>query len=496
MPTLTLIPLLAPLALLAGALASLAVRGPAALRGLRAAALTAVAAALTSLALVAATGAADGYLFRLDPVSAALLALVTGLGAVILPFSIRYLDGDPRRHVFLARLALTLAMVTTLVIAGNLVLMALAWIGMSLALHGLLTFRRERPAARLAARHKFILARLSDAALVVAVALLTAHFGTAHVATISDAIRQGADVPTAAPLLLALAAILKSALLPVHGWLTRVIDAPTPVSALLHAGLVNAGGAMLIRLSDILSAAPAAMTLLAVTGAASAIVAGLVALTQCSAKQALAWSTIAQMGFMLMQCGLGLWALALLHIVAHSIYKAHAFLRAGSAVETIRAIRPGAPRATLPTALAALALSTALVAAIGAAFGLNPASDPQVLALGAVLGAGLLPLLAPALAAPRLAPRGLGTAALVTAGYFAVHAAAGSFFAGLPQPPALSPAALTALALGTAAFAAAGLVQTLAPGRTGAGWAALRLHLARGLYLDTLLTRALPAPKA
>jgi NAD(P)H-quinone oxidoreductase subunit 5 len=148
-----------------------------------------------------------------------------------------------------------------------------------------------------------------------------------------------------AAVLLVLAVALKSAQLPFHGWLIQVMEAPTPVSALLHAGVVNIGGFVLIRLAPLMARAPAAQTLLVMIGTTTAVVAPLVMTTRVSVKVALAWSTCGQMGLMLVECGLGAWSLALLHLVAHSLYKAHAFLSAGSAVDGWRvqalAPRPG-----------------------------------------------------------------------------------------------------------------------------------------------------------
>jgi NAD(P)H-quinone oxidoreductase subunit 5 len=131
--------------------------------------------------------------------------------------------------------------------------------------------------------------------------------------------------------------VLKTAQLPFHGWLTQVMEAPTPVSALLHAGVVNLGGMVLIKLSALWSVVPLASWLLVLWGGLTAGLACWVMQTRISIKLRLAWSTCAQMGFMLMECGLGQYSLALLHLVTHSIYKAHAFLSSGSQVRaTIR----------------------------------------------------------------------------------------------------------------------------------------------------------------
>ena len=138
---------------------------------------------------------------------------------------------------------------------------------------------------------------------------------------------------------LILAAVLKTAAFPLHGWLTEVMEAPTPVSALLHAGIINGGGFLLIRMAEAVQTSAGAMAALVMLGGLTALFGAVVMLTQSAVKTALAWSTVAQMGFMLLQCGLGLWALAMLHIVAHSLYKAHAFLSSGGAVAAVASLR-------------------------------------------------------------------------------------------------------------------------------------------------------------
>ena len=134
------------------------------------------------------------------------------------------------------------------------------------------------------------------------------------------------------------AVVLKAAQLPFHGWLIQVMEAPTPVSALLHAGVVNIGGFILIRLAPLLAVAGAARTILIIAGTSTATLAGLAMMTRADIKTRLAWSTCAQMGFMLLECGLGLFPLAFLHLVAHSLYKAYGFLSSGESVlRTIQA---------------------------------------------------------------------------------------------------------------------------------------------------------------
>ena len=238
-------------------------------------------------------------------------------------------------------MALTLAAVMLLVTSGNVGQLVVAWVGTALGLNRLLLFYADRPQARRAARKKALTARMGDAAVIAAAVVMVSAFDTGDITTL-NAVAAGPWAMLAAALL-ALAAVLKSAQFPLHGWLTEVMETPTPVSALLHAGIVNAGGFLLIRFADVMLTAPGVLALLVVIGGFTALIGGLVMLTQPAVKTALAWSTIAQMGFMILQCGLALFPLALLHIVAHSLYKAHAFLSSGSAVEDVAAVRrPGA----------------------------------------------------------------------------------------------------------------------------------------------------------
>ena len=277
----------------------------------------------------------------LNSVTVIMLVLVSFVGAVVTRYSRNYLDGDPHRGRFNKWLALTLAAILSLIAAGNLLMFALAWIATSLCLHQLLMFYRQRPAAVLAAHKKFVASRLGDLSLLVAIALIGS---TLHTLQFDEMFRILASMEGSLPatleiaaLLIVLSAGLKSAQFPFHGWLLQVMEAPTPVSALLHAGIVNAGAFLVIRMSPIMSHSGLALGILAVVGLVTLALASLVMLTQTSIKVSLAWSTTAQMGFMLLECGLGLYSLAMLHLVAHSLYKAHAFLASGSGVDAFRA---------------------------------------------------------------------------------------------------------------------------------------------------------------
>jgi len=292
--------------------------------------------------------------------------MVSFIGWVILRYARDYLAGDPARETFLPWFLTTLACVLLLVFTDHMLILAGAWIGVSLALHQLLTLYAERPEARLAAAQKFIASRLGDACVIASVVLLWNHYGTFRLPEMmaaDAAVGQSSVTLTVASLLLAGAAILKCAQIPFHGWLLRVMEAPTPVSALLHAGIINLGGFLWLRLFPVFDGFTAGHALLLVVGGTTALIAVLTMMTQTSVKHALAWSTISQMGFMLFEIALGAYVLALLHLMAHSLYKAHSFLASGRTVKVSAASLPSgvAVSSNLPLAIAGAGLATAVL---------------------------------------------------------------------------------------------------------------------------------------
>lgn len=264
--------------------------------------------------------------------------LVQLLGTVIGVFSARYLDGEPGQRRYAAAFAGVLASVHLLLLAGHWVILIVAWAVVGIFLRRLLCFYEDRPFALLAAHKKRIADRLADLLLLAAAVLAWTAVGSGNFADLwAHLAHQGASATLqASAVCLVLAVILRTALFPVHGWLIQVMEAPTPVSALLHAGVVNLGGYLLIHFAPLLEVAPAARWLLVAFGLGTALLAGLVMLTRISIKVRLAWSTVAQMGFMVLECGLGLYELAVLHLIGHSLYKAHAFLSASSIVRETR----------------------------------------------------------------------------------------------------------------------------------------------------------------
>ncbi|MET3107391.1 NAD(P)H-quinone oxidoreductase subunit 5 [Oxalobacteraceae bacterium GrIS 2.11] len=270
---------------------------------------------------------------RADMIGSLFLVMVSLIGWIITGFSHHYLQGEARQKRYVAALFMTIAAVTVVVIANNVLVLSLAWVVTSLSLHRLLTFYPNRPQAIFAAHKKFIVSRLGDLCLFAAIGLIAQQMGSLEFDHLAADISHLAVVPAQlqiAALLLALSAALKCAQLPFHGWLIQVMEAPTPVSALLHAGIVNLGGLLLIRFSFLMGSCTAAQLFLVVVGSLTTAIAAMVMMTRISIKVSLAWSTCAQMGFMLMQCGLGAYELAALHLLAHSLYKAHAFLSSGS----------------------------------------------------------------------------------------------------------------------------------------------------------------------
>jgi NAD(P)H-quinone oxidoreductase subunit 5 len=274
----------------------------------------------------------------LDRLSAVMLGVVSVIGTVVLRYSVRYLDGDSGQLKFLTWLGITISSVQLLILSSNLGMFFVAWVAVSLSLHKLLIFFDDRQNALACARKKFLISRIGDVALLVAIILTYRAFGTLDFASLFESIRTNPEykyTPThhIIALFFALGSLTKSAQLPFHSWLPDSLETPTPVSALMHAGIINAGGFLLIRLSPFFEHAPLACNLLALIGGITALFGMSVMVSQTSIKKRLAYSTVGQMGFMIMQCGLGLYHLALLHIVAHAFYKAYAFLRAGGAME-------------------------------------------------------------------------------------------------------------------------------------------------------------------
>ncbi|WP_310476932.1 NADH-quinone oxidoreductase subunit L [Sandarakinorhabdus sp.] len=480
----------------------------AALINLGGAAITALLVALGgSLATPAlpGIGSVGGILF--DALTAVMFLLVSFVGSIVVHYSRNYMAGDPGHARFTRLLAFTLASVLLLILSGNMALFFAAWVATSLGLNQLLVFYADRPAAILAARKKFIASRLSDACLGLAMGLIWQATGaldfTAVFAALEGVAASG-EMPTGltvAAVLIAVAALLKSAQFPMHGWITEVMETPTPVSALLHAGIINAGGFLALRFSPLLTLSAPSLDLLLIVGGFTALFASVVMLTQNSIKVALAWSTIAQMGFMLLQCGLGAWAPALLHIVAHSLYKAHAFLSSGSVVDIARASWSPSPGGAPHPARLGLAVAGVLagVGIVGTVSGFELAREPGVFALGAIVLMGLTHYIAQSIdTRPTgfVIARTLVGAAAVAGLWFALQSGMAMLMAGaLPEDAYRTDlVAWAAIVAVVASFAALTIGQasfiTAKPSGTMPAWArAFYVHAHHGLYVNALANR-------
>jgi NAD(P)H-quinone oxidoreductase subunit 5 len=470
-----------------------------------------VALALTLMGLVqvglgGSTGLSMGsgagqIALSVTPISATLALLVAFIGWIVMRYSRSYLDGEEREGAFHGLMLATLSAVLVFVQSGSLAVLLLSSVAIGLGLRQLLLFYPARAEARRAATKFTLVWHGGDVALVLAAILLFGAFGTTDLSVLGQvAGEQGLGLAgNTAVALLVVAAALKTAAFPLHGWLTEVMEAPTPVSALLHAGIINSGGVLLLMTADLVHLSPGAMAALVMIGGLTALFGAAVMLTQSAVKTALAWSTVAQMGFMLLQCGLGLWALALLHIVAHSLYKAHAFLSSGGAVNAVSGIRRPGPVAVpkLGAVLKSFALAFALYALIATLFtlGLGP-KTAQALALGAILIFGVAYLVAQGLAdeAPLELTRRTAVASLGAAvAYFAFQAGAqGLWGPGLPPAPTPGPLEWALIVLALVSFGLVAFAQALFPlWAHHPATAGLRVHLANGLYLNALLDRAI-----
>ena len=510
-----------PLALIAFGLLPKSLLNRIGIRAARTGALISFAAfgsALFAVVSLYFNGAADAQMpiagaFNLgvyfDNLSAILLVLVSFLLAVIAKYSINYLAGDPAQGRFTKWLCLTGGSVLVIVISGNLVQFALAWCATSLCLHQLLLFYPERPGAVLAARKKFIISRLGDACMIAVIMLVHDTFHTWNFSALFNAANElhksglttGSLEINAICFLLVAGAMLKSAQFPFHSWLPDTMETPTPVSALMHAGIINAGGFLIIRLNPLITLSPAALSTLALFGAFTALFASLIMLTHASVKRSLAFSTVAQMGFMMLECGLGAFGLAVLHLVAHSLYKAHAFLASGSIVSLAKsAWTPTEKPNAHPLTLAA-ALATAIALALGCAwiFGVDYWHEPALFTLGCTfamaLAYALWNLWSQSLN-PKLAAFGGIFGGGIVAIYFALHKIFGQLIghnewvnSQLNSWPGIVLIA-TLLAL----FLLVLVVQTELPAWTNRPFfQAIYVHARNGFYFNTLANRLVAA---
>ena len=339
------------------------------------------------VAVVEADGGRALFGVVVDRLGAVVLVLVTGIALVVQAFAVRYLRGDPRAGRFaVGTLALTAA-TAGVATAATLTGLVAAWVLASVSVCALLSHRDDLAEGREGVRRAIRAFVVGDLALVGATALVVVTVGDLDLRRVpADPLvgerldlLAGFAVPVVpmVAVLVVVAALARSAQLPLPRWLPATLGAPTPVSALLHAGVVNAGGLLLIRLSPLLDHAPAATHLAFAAGAATAVAGSVAMVVRPDAKGALAHSTVAQMGFMVMQCSLGAFGAAAFHLVGHALYKATLFLGVGSAISHHR-WHPATPSATSARRRVwRVALATALPA--GAVGAVAAVADPPAL---------------------------------------------------------------------------------------------------------------------
>lgn len=440
-----------------------------------------------------------GFSIRLDALSLLIFTMISIIGFVVVKFSNNYLDGDANQGRFIGRLTATLASVQLLVLTGNLGLLLISWIFTSISLHRLLVFYSDRPGAIVAARKKFIVARLADIFLLIALGLLYFQFNTGNLESIFIQISSGGisfSLEVAA-ILIALAAFLKSANFPTHGWLIEVMETPTPVSALLHAGLLNAGPFLLIRMAHLMEVSNYAPVLIIIVGGFTALFASSAFLTQTSIKTSLGYSSVAHMGFSLLVCGIGAYSVALLHLVAHSFYKAHAFLSSGSIIDVMRTskIKSSKRTGSIIKIISSIVLAIVLFAAIAFAWGVDPAKDISLLLIGGVIAMGLSTLFATALDNNEsnfiVLFRTAILASIVAVSFFALESGSSLLLKSqLPESSGMSPLEIIMFVILLIAFGATAIIQIVAPALSVKPfYRRLAIHLRNGFYANAIFDR-------
>ncbi|WP_460796619.1 NADH-quinone oxidoreductase subunit L [Nocardioides pacificus] len=269
-----------------------------------------------------------------DPLAALFLLLITGVGSLIHIYSIGYMEHDARRRRFFGYLNLFVAAMLTLILAANYLVLFLGWEGVGLASYLLIGFWQHKPSAAAASKKAFVINRVGDMGMVLAISLIFVTFGTISFAGVSEVAGEASEnTMTAIGLLLLLGACAKSAQVPLQAWLLDAMEGPTPVSALIHAAtMVTAGVYLVTRSNFIFENAPVAQTAVVIVGVVTLLWGAVIGCAKDDIKKALAGSTMSQIGYMMLAAGLGTagYAFAIFHLLTHGFFKANMFLGAGS----------------------------------------------------------------------------------------------------------------------------------------------------------------------
>src|SRR5208337_4407634 len=315
------------------------------------------------------------FSFYLDQLSLVMMLVVTGVGFLIHIYSVGYMWDDDGYYRFMAYLNLFMFFMLTLVLAKNYLMMFIGWEGVGLASYLLIGFWFTKDSAAAAGKKAFIVNRVGDFGFLIALFLMIKHFGSLNFEQLSASISPmgmetaGVGLLTAIGLLLMVGACGKSAQIPLYVWLPDAMEGPTPVSALIHAAtMVTAGVYMVARSHVIFERAPTALTVVAIIGTLTALFAATIGIAQTDIKKVLAYSTVSQLGYMFMACGVGAFSAGIFHLMTHAFFKGLLFLAAGSVIhgmgggQDLR--KMGGPRVYVPWTGATMGFATLAIAGI------------------------------------------------------------------------------------------------------------------------------------
>jgi NADH-quinone oxidoreductase subunit L len=313
------------------------------------------------------------FALTVDHLTLIMLGVVTGVGFLIHIYSVGYMAHEEGYWRFFAYLNLFMFFMLVLVLAANFLLLFVGWEGVGLASYLLIGFYFKKDSAANAGKKAFIFNRIGDFGFLLAMFLLVAHFGSLDFSTVFTAISQHSEWQggflTAIALLLILGATGKSAQIPLYVWLPDAMEGPTPVSALIHAAtMVTAGIYMVARCHTLFHRSPYALGVVAIIGAATAIFAACIGLVQHDIKRVLAYSTVSQLGYMFLGCGVGAYAAGIFHLLTHAFFKALLFLAAGSVIHALSGEQDmrnmGGLRKRIPTTFWTMTMGVVAIAGI------------------------------------------------------------------------------------------------------------------------------------
>jgi len=284
-----------------------------------------------------ATGWLIPWGFTANRLTGLMVLYVTSVSALIHLYALRYMRGEPGAPRFIGRLSLATLSVVFVVLANNLVMLWLFWVLTGITILSLMAYSCTSPWTCPTTRRTLLTFVIGDLGLAISVILARFVFGTVYDATLFQRLPRHPVAALVLALSIFLAIMARSAQFPLYFWLTNTVDAPTPLSAFMHAGVVNIGGFLLARFSPLWTAVPVALPIIFGVGLVTAFFGNGVMLTQSDVKRSLVYSTVGQMGFMVMEAGLGAFATAVFHIMSHGLFKATLFLRSGQIGE------PGSP---------------------------------------------------------------------------------------------------------------------------------------------------------